>query len=114
MSGSKRIVHFLTASDRINYGDLLFPIIFKKIINDKNIEFNNYGIVKSDLNHFGALPTMSYKRLQKNVKAKGGNVVIGGGEVFFATWHLLYSYINSLYSKVFKNRLFAKTIYFFM
>ncbi|WP_299251622.1 polysaccharide pyruvyl transferase family protein [uncultured Lacinutrix sp.] len=108
MSGNRKIVHFLSASDRINYGDLLFPIIFKKVIKQEEIDFYNYGIIKSDLSHFGGIPTMSYKKLQSNTKKYGGTVIIGGGEVFFATWKLLYSYINSFYSKLVKSAFFNR------
>lgn len=110
MSGSRKTIHFLSASDRINYGDLLFPIIFKKFVEDENymIDFYNYGLVKSDLSYFGALPTQSYLKLLKNVKKKGGKLIIGGGEVFFANWKTLYSFINPLYVELSKNRYFKK------
>lgn len=110
MSGSEKKVHFISASDRINYGDLLFPIIFKKFVEDENylIEFYNYGLVKSDLSHYGALPTHSYIKLLKNVEKKGGKLIIGGGEVFFANWKTLYSFINPMYVKLSRNRYFKK------
>jgi polysaccharide pyruvyl transferase WcaK-like protein len=97
MSGNKKIVHFLSASDRLNYGDLLFPIIFKKMAAGQNIDFYNYGLVKSDLNSFGALPTESYKKLSENIHKLGGTTIIGGGEVFFADWNKLYSFINPFF-----------------
>ncbi len=100
MTGNKKIVHFLSASDRINYGDLLFPIIFKFLSRDKNLKIFNYGIVKSDLSHFGAFPTISYRSFQKNVKKLGGNVVIGGGEVLFVDWGSLFAFISLNYSKL--------------
>ncbi|WBL23182.1 polysaccharide pyruvyl transferase family protein [Zunongwangia sp. HRR-M8] len=110
MSGNKKIIHFLSASDRINYGDLLFPIIFKKMLKIYNIEaeFYNYGIVKSDLSHFGALPTKSYKKFQEEVNKNKGNIVVGGGEVFFANWRTLYSFINPYYAHLLKFEIFKK------
>lgn len=110
MNGDNKIVHFLSASDRINYGDLLFPILFKKFLENENfhIEFYNYGVVKSDLSFYGALPTNSYRKLLKNVKNKKGKLVVGGGEVFFANWRTLYSFINPIYVKLCNNSYFNK------
>jgi len=105
---SKPKIHFLSASDRINYGDLLFPIIFKKVLETYNHTFYNYGIIKSSLTDFGALPTKSYKTFQKNIKKEGGNVVIGGGEVFFGNWRTLYSFINKFYAKLLRYNTFKK------
>lgn len=110
MNGNKPIIHFLSASDRLNYGDLLFPIIFKKVIekNGLEVDFYNYGLVKSDLSHFGALPTLSYSQLIKNIKKYNGNLIIGGGEVFFPNWVLLFSYVNSTYNCFFRFNTFKK------
>lgn len=112
MSGNKgNTIHFLSASDRVNYGDLLFPIIFQKFAEDKGfkIEFYNYGIVKSDLTGFGALPTESYLSLLQRVKRfNGGKLVVGGGEVFFADWNTLYSFINPLFFQLKKYRIIQK------
>lgn len=108
MNGNKtNIIHFLSASDRINYGDLLFPIIFKKFADESGfkIKFYNYGIVKSNLSEFGGLPTESYRSLLKNIENfQGGKLVIGGGEVFFANWNTLYSFISTVYFKLNKNK----------
>jgi hypothetical protein len=110
MSGDKIIFHFLSASDRINYGDLLFPILFKKVLESKYPQavFLNYAVVKSDFSKFGALPTASYLSFQKKAKSMGGNVVIGGGEVFFTEWRTLYSFISPTYSKLLKNPYFKR------
>ena len=108
MSGNKKIIHFLSASDRINFGDLLFPIIFKKVaeIDNINIDFFNYGLIKSDLSYFGALPTLSFRKFQKNVEKNNGSIIIGGGEIFFPKWKLLYSYINPHFKNLLKNKYF--------
>ena len=110
MSGNKKIIHFLSASDRLNYGDLLFPIIFKEMLNRHNIkaEFYNYGIVKSDLSHFGAMETKNYRSFMKNVKKYGGNIVVGGGEVLFVDWGSLLAFINEKYSKLLYNKVFSR------
>lgn len=110
MSGDKKIIHFLSASDRINYGDLLFPILFKSVLERHYPQtvFLNYAVVKSDFSGFGALPTASYLSFQRKVKLLGGNVVIGGGEVFFTEWRTLYSFISPTYSKLLKNSYFKR------
>lgn len=107
---NRNIVHFLAASDRINYGDLLFPIVFSKVAKKKNFELEiyNYGIVKSDLGYFGGYPTNSYGKLHHNLNKMGGTVVIGGGDVFFASWETLYSYISPVFVKLMKYRFIRK------
>lgn len=93
-------VLFLSAADRLNYGDLLFPILFKKILEKNKIEaeFQNFGLVKSDLSRFGALKTKSYKKLIKTANADDSILIIGGGEALFPTFTILYSYINSTFN----------------
>lgn len=103
----KKTLHFLSASDRINYGDLLFPLICQKVYSEKNLEFKNYGIQKSDLSNFGALRTLSYKTLKNNI-GFGGNILVGGGEVLFADWEILISYISPVYNKLIKFRNFRR------
>ncbi len=95
---SQKKLFFLSASDRINYGDLLFPILFKKLL-DKygyNIPFNNVGVVRSDLSSYGALPTISYKDMEGQINLFNSVIVVGGGEVFFADWPQIYSFINPI------------------
>jgi hypothetical protein len=103
----KKTIHFLSASSRINYGDLLFPLICKKVYGPKKMEFLNYAIQKSDLSHFGAIETLSYKTLETN-KRYGGNVLVGGGEVLFADWEVLISYLSPLYNKLIKFEIFRR------
>lgn len=106
----KPIIHFLAASDRINYGDLLFPILFIEVAKNKLIDAKilNYGIINSDLSYFGGYPTKSYGKLHSNLKKMGGTIVIGGGDVFFANWETLYSYISPLFVKLMKYKLIRK------
>jgi hypothetical protein len=65
---NRNVVHFLAASDRVNYGDLLFPIVFGKVAEKKSLdaEIHYYGIVKSNLSYFGGYPTNSYGKLHYN------------------------------------------------
>lgn len=93
-------IYFLSAADRLNYGDLLFPLIFSKLSNNKDINFQNYGLVKNDFSSFGALKTKSYKTLQRDINNYGGNPIIGGWEALFPTWTTLYTFINPVFSKL--------------
>lgn len=112
MSGNnKKVICFLSASDRVNYGDLLFPIVFKKLAEELGLklEFYNYAIVKSDLSSFGALPTGSYMSLLQNIKTMDrGKLVVGGGEVFFANWNTIYSFINPVFFQLKKYKSIQK------
>ncbi|GGK17476.1 hypothetical protein GCM10007962_09590 [Yeosuana aromativorans] len=107
---NKNVVHFLAASDRVNYGDLLFPIIFSRVAEKKSVDAQiyNYGIIKSDLSYFGGYPTKSYGELHSNLKKWGGTIVIGGGDVFFAGWETLYSYINPVFVKLMTHKFIRK------
>ena len=98
------VIRYISAGDRVNYGDFLFPIIFDKYFSKKYL-IKYYGIVESDYTSFGAFPTRSYLDLIKDVKNNEDTIVMGGGAIFFSRWRDLYSYINPIYSLITKNRL---------
>ena len=89
------------ATDRFNYGDLLFPIILKQKIEDFNIdnkvEVENYGIIGSNLSRYGAIPTLSVKEFYKNCEESQIPiyVIIVGGEVLGGHWGSLYYYLDT-------------------
>lgn len=94
-------IRFLSAADRVNYGDLLFPLIFKNYLDTLHSDeftFINYGIVKSDLSNFGAIKTKSFRQLENDL-LENDKVVIGGGEVLFGSWTTLYAFINPLFKR---------------
>ena len=90
-------IQFLAASDRLNYGDLLFPIITKMIL-EKHTDssFSNYALIKSNLSSFGALPTDGYKKLEED-NNDTSIIVVGGGHVMFPSWSTLYGHISKIY-----------------
>lgn len=90
-------IRFLSAADRFNYGDLLFPIVFSKLLSD-SYKIENYGLVASDFSKVGALPTRSYRSLLRHSDCSPGLVVVGGGEVIGASWSQLYGFINPIYA----------------
>lgn len=102
----KKNIQFLSASDRLNYGDLLFPIITKTVLSNYTaIDFKNYALIKSDLSSFGAMPTKSYKKLELE-NNKNSIIIIGGGHVMFSQWNTLYGHINKFYLNSKKNKVF--------
>lgn len=109
-------IYIVSASDRFNYGDLLFPIItINEISKYGQFEFFNVSIVKSDLSSFGALPTISYKRLYEE-KDKG-LLIFAGGEILNANWSRLISFIYPwfyfLYERV-ENKIALEKIVIFL
>jgi polysaccharide pyruvyl transferase WcaK-like protein len=101
-----KTIHFISASDRLNYGDLIFILVFKKIFNNST-QIYNYGLIKSDLSHFGALPTESFKTLEQRIKKlKKDNsqqvIIIGGGHAMFPSWTTLYSHISNWFNLISK------------
>ncbi|WP_373707499.1 polysaccharide pyruvyl transferase family protein [Kaistella sp.] len=96
-------VHILAASDRNNYGDLLFPIVIKKYLENReeNFQFYNYGIIKSDLRSFGALPTYSFTEIQNNNKHSDNyKIVIAGGEVLGGGWLNIQRFVSGFWNKI--------------
>lgn len=110
-------IRALSASDRNNYGDLLFPLILKKYLSRKTSKstFDNYGIIESDLTNFGALKTKSFKRLNRDIKMdkEESTLVIAGGEVLGGNWLNIYRFVSTFYNYIYHNKylhsLFLKT-----
>jgi hypothetical protein len=97
-------VFILSASDRYNYGDLLFPIIAEKALSKYgDFEFHNLAIVKSDLSRFGALPTSKYHHLYKFIDNSQKHILlVAGGEVIAANWLKLYGFVYPSFNSLFK------------
>lgn len=106
----KKNIYILSASDRYNYGDLLFPIIaIKELEKLGDYTFHNVSTTKSNLTKYGALKTYPYSLLYKhrNNKEKGV-ILVAGGEVLGANWSRLYSFINPVLFNIyqhFKNKI---------
>lgn len=100
----KTNIFILSAADRFNYGDLLFPIVAcKELPKHGDFSFHNIGIVKSDLSSIGAIPTMPYKTLYQKQDSNSRSVIlVAGGEVIGANWLKLYSFIYPSLHKLFK------------
>ncbi len=93
----KKNIYILSASDRYNYGDLLFPLIaINELSKLGNYKFHNIATTKSNLSSIGALPTKNYKTLYKT-KSKDNVLLIAGGQVLGANWSGLLRFIYPLY-----------------
>ena len=100
-SMSQKNIYILSASDRYNYGDLLFPIILiKELEKLGDYKFFNIATIKSDLSKRGALPTQNYKALY-SATGQNNYLIVAGGEVLGANWSRLYSFLKPLYYKVY-------------
>jgi len=108
-------IKIFAASDRNNYGDLLFPLVIQKIVLKERIhcEIENFGIIKSDLSAFGALPTQSYRQLIQSVKRDKGEemqIIIAGGEVLGGRWLNILRYISEFWNRINSNKLLRRIV----
>lgn len=93
-------IFLIGATDRFNYGDLLFPIIIKKKLEDlavlqkDSLDIENYSLQNSDFTAIGGLPTKSYYELYKDIKNNECIIIIVGGEVIGSNWFTLYSFLD--------------------
>ena len=70
------------AFDRHNYGDLLFPLIMERVINDQFPEKKVLiaGLINSDLSSYGAKETITIKKALKMSK-NDATLILAGGDV---------------------------------
>lgn len=82
------------AFDRHNYGDLLFPLIMKRVIEQELPQKKVLiaGLINSDLSKYGAHPTVS---IREALKCSKGNatVILAGGDVIACDWQSAYGYL---------------------
>lgn len=83
-------IAIIGAFDRMNYGDLLFPIVliehFRKQFGTA-AEIRLYGHRSSDLTTFGGFKTKAMRNIFRSKELPAGSaVVIAGGEVLSANW----------------------------
>jgi hypothetical protein len=88
--GDRKHVRLLCSCDRYNYGDLLFPIVTRAALkslfgSDDRYDFAQYGLARSDLSVYGALPSKGIRDLYSDAKS-GDVVLLAGGENLAQTW----------------------------
>ncbi|WP_438864985.1 polysaccharide pyruvyl transferase family protein [Neptunicella sp.] len=101
---SAKHIYLLSASDRFNYGDLLFPIVAKhELAKLDDYVFHNVATVDSNLTQYGALPTNSYKVLLNYKKLPpNATLLVAGGQVLNADWSRLLSFIKPFYFSIYQ------------
>ena len=87
-------IRLLCSCDRRNYGDLLFPIVTRAALSgllgsDGRYAFAQYGLARSDLSVYGALPSRGIRDLYKDAK-DGDVVLLAGGENLAQTWFVMH------------------------
>jgi len=95
MGNKKKHVAIYGAFDRMNYGDLLFPLLlncFIKNTSSDNLDVAFYGIRKSNMTAYGGVKTLPITKFIK--KAKSNDVlIVAGGEVITPTWDRINYYL---------------------
>lgn len=88
-------IAMIGATDRYNYGDLLFPLIVQKELSKrlgKEYSFHNFSTSKSDLSKYGGLLTEEMAHIKnENIDV----AIVVGGEVLSASWKATYYHIQS-------------------
>lgn len=90
----RKHIRLLCSCDRYNYGDLLFPIVTRSALTtllgpEDRYDFAQYGMERSDLSVYGALPSRGIRDLYKDAK-NGDVVLLAGGENLAQTWFVMH------------------------
>lgn len=91
------------ATDRFNYGDLLFPVILSHVVNliHPGCRIENVSITKSDFRDRGGLPTIPLKNLISSGEFNEyDRVIVAGGQVLNARWTKIISYLDPNFSNL--------------
>lgn len=84
------------ATDRFNYGDLLFPIVVNWMATSStiNVTVKNYAVADSDFSTQGALPTKALSCALNTGEIDSCNhFVVAGGQVLDARWTSIIGYL---------------------
>jgi hypothetical protein len=104
----------LGATDRVNYGDNLFAVLIKAYIDkafNGTARVKNYATLASDLQWYGALPTLPVRELYDDDFAEGARVIVVGGEVLGGNWAVIYQYCNPVFQKIYNTRIGRRIIH---
>jgi hypothetical protein len=100
---SKQTLAILGAFDRLNYGDILFPVVIDYALKKSSLvmPFESYGTKRSDLSHFGGGVSLSLRDLLAATRDDIETIlIVAGGEILDATWSTVYSYLVPKYNEV--------------
>jgi hypothetical protein len=81
---------FLSASERWNLGDLLFPIVFKHLTDEHSLNFTNVGIASFSSDDEDIIDV---EPITKYIGTKDVVLIVGGGEVLGATITTLIEFL---------------------
>ena len=94
----KKKICIYSASDRFNYGDLLFPIVLTNLLNQSfgdKYDIEVFGTIGSDLSSYGALKTKPVRQIFRPKYLVDGSVlIVGGGHVLPMSWDGINSYLD--------------------
>jgi len=99
----KERVILVGAFDRLNFGDLLFPIIFEKMLKHYNFQakIDYFGVIESNLSTYGGKATRPLKDLFNDDKLPDhSTIVLVGGEMLAATWTTIFRYLLPKYGEI--------------
>lgn len=89
------------AFDRHNYGDLLFPLIMERVINELHPKKKVLiaGLINSDLSKYGVKKTIAIKKALE-ISKHDATLILAGGDVVACDWQSAYGYLlpKSLFS----------------
>jgi hypothetical protein len=91
---------FLSASDRWNLGDLLFPVIARHKLAEHEVRFENVGLRDFSVGDGFCLDCRSIRNVPTDLD-EHTIVIVGGGEVLGADFDVLYSFIYPSYAKAY-------------
>ncbi len=96
------LLALLGAIDRINYGDLLFPVLLKQALGDgikTEFDLHAFALVASDLRAYGALQSRPIRDLfDARIVPSGSRVIVVGGEVLCCDWSAAHFYLNGYFT----------------
>lgn len=90
----RRKIYILSANDRFNYGDLLFPYILMHYLPQYREQMVVCSTTESDLSESGALPTKDFSVLEHMSVFRRNVVIVGGGECLFCSWNDILGYVR--------------------
>jgi hypothetical protein len=92
----KNIFH-LAPHERFNFGDIMYSVILKEVLKEKNIDYNFYyvGLTKADTSYCGGGEMITIDEMIEISKENNDNhLFIGGGDFIGVTYNALFRYIS--------------------
>ena len=90
----RKCLYILSPSDRVNYGDMLFPYILRHYLGSSVDVIENCSTSESNFESFGALPTKGYDTLFHADSSLKNFLIVAGGESLFVDWLVVLSFVH--------------------